>query len=98
MRSIAVAVGCAALILAPAASAQSANGSVNSSIGGAGAHAGVNGKLHSGANASLNGHPERGHHGSANGLYNSTVGPAGAHAGVNGKLHSSGNRAINNVK
>ena len=37
-----------------AASAESLNGTVNSSIGAKGAHAGVNGSLHSNANARLN--------------------------------------------
>lgn len=96
MRAIAVAVGIAAMTLATGAWAQSVNGTVNSNIGGAGAHAGVNGDLHSGANADIN--ARAGSRKSMNGLYNSTVGPAGAHAGVNGKLHSSGNRTINRMK
>jgi hypothetical protein len=78
--------------LGTAAPAASLNGTVNSGIGAKGAHAGVNGSLHSSANARVNAKNR-----SSNGLYNSTVGSRGAHTGTNGKLHSNGNRAINSL-
>ena len=94
MRSTAIAIVAAlSLAGASAAYAQSVNGTVNSNVGSSGAHAGVNGTLHSGANATINGTQK-----SPNGLYNSTTGPKGAHTGTNGKLHSSGNRLINKTK
>ena len=82
-----------AVCLGTAASAASLNGTVNSGIGAKGAHAGVNGNLHSRANAHLNAGNR-----SPNGIYNSAVGSKGAHSGTNGTLHSSGNRAINSLK
>jgi hypothetical protein len=68
------------------------NGTVNSGIGAKGAHAGVNGSLHSSANARVNAKNR-----SSNGIYNSTVGSKGAHTGTNGRLHSNGNSAINSL-
>ena len=78
--------------LGTAAPAASLNGTVNSGIGAKGAHAGVNGSLHSSANARVNAKNR-----SSNGIYNSTVGSKGAHTGTNGRLHSNGNRAINSL-
>ncbi|SFJ36029.1 hypothetical protein [Bradyrhizobium sp. Gha] len=82
-----------ALTFGTAASAQSVNGTTNATIGSKGAATGTNGRLHSSANARLNGG-----HKSMNGTANSTVGSAGAHAGTNGKLHSSTNRTLNSSK
>src|SRR4029077_9767247 len=48
-------------------------------IGAKGAHAGVNGSLHSSANARVNAKNR-----SSNGIYNSTVGSKGAATGQNG--------------
>jgi hypothetical protein len=85
--------GALAMAFAGAASAQSANGTVNANIGSKGAATGTNGSLHSSANTSLNGS-----HRSLNGTANSTIGSAGAHAGTNGTLHSSANRRLNSAK
>lgn len=86
--------------LASAASAQSVNGSVNSNLGGFAAHTGMNGDIHSDANAKINAnkHAAKGSHRSPNGLYNSTLGGTATHTGMNGKLHSSGNKALNTAK
>jgi hypothetical protein len=93
MRGTAICLaGALALGLGTAPPAASLNGTVNSGIGGKGAHAGVNGSLHSSANARVNAGNR-----SSNGIYNSTVGSKGAHTGTNGRLHSNGNRAINSL-
>jgi hypothetical protein len=88
-----------------AALAQSANGTVNSTIGSSGAAAGTNGALHSGANKTLNGAksdttgtvlPPSNR--SVTGTTNSTFGASGAATGTNGKLHSGANKALKETR
>jgi hypothetical protein len=88
-----------------AALAQSANGTVNSTLGSSGAAAGTNGALHSGANKTLNGAKSDTtgtvlppSNMSVTGTTNSTLGASGAATGTNGKLHSGANKALKETR
>jgi hypothetical protein len=99
-----IAVGFACGIVS-AALAQSANGTMNSTLGSSGAATGTNGALHSGANKALNGAksdttgtvlPPSNR--SVTGTTNSTLGASGAVSGTNGKLHSGANKALKETR
>ena len=88
-----------------AALAQSAHGTINSTIGSGAAATGTNGALHSGANKALNGAKAETtgtvlppSNSSTTGTTNSTLGASGVATGTNGKLHSGANKALKETR